>query len=122
MFLAGHFSANNTLAADYNTTVNSTEVADAPDGVFDDTVVFSAGCHSGYTIVDGEGVPGVTVGLDWTEAFVKKGATLIAGTGYQYGDTDFLADFAAAFKREFLQSCGCEKVGFTYLYLCLRRM
>lgn len=91
MFLAGHFSANNTLAADYSTTLNSTEVANAPAGLFNDTVVFSAGCHSGYTIVDGEGVPGVTVGLDWTEAFAKQGATLIAGTGYQYGDTDFLA-------------------------------
>ena len=101
IFLAGHFSANNTLAADYETTVNSTELANAPDGNFTDALVFSVGCHSGYTIVDDEGVPGVTVGLDWTEAFVKEGATLIAGTGYQYGDTDFTeyserlyADFA----------------------------
>ena len=52
--------------------------------------MFSAGCHSGYNIVDGDGIPGVTVGLDWPEAFAQKGATLIAGTGYQYGDTDFL--------------------------------
>ena len=101
VFLAGHFSANNTLAADYDTTVNSTELASAPAGTFTDALVFSIGCHSGYTIVDGEGVPNVTVGLDWTEAFAKQGATLIAGTGYQYGDTDFIeyseklyADFA----------------------------
>ena len=101
VFLAGHFSANNTLAADYDTTVNSTEVTAAPANTFADTLIFSAGCHSGYTVVDADGVPGVTVGLDWTEAFAKQGATLIAGTGYQYGDTDFLeyseklyADFA----------------------------
>ncbi len=90
VFLAGHFSANNTLAADYDTTVRSTELAAVPDAIFRDSLIFSAGCHSGYTIVDEDGVPGVTDGLDWTEAFAKKGATLIAGTGYQYGDTDFL--------------------------------
>ena len=101
VFLAGHFSANSTLAADYDTTVLSTEVLNTPRSVFENTLIFSAGCHSGYTIVDQEGIPGVTVGLDWTQAFARQGATLIAGTGYQYGDTDFLeyserlyADFA----------------------------
>ena len=114
VFLAGHFSANNTLAADYDTTVNSTELANAPDGNFTDALVFSVGCHSGYTIVDDEGVPGVTVGLDWTEAFAKEGATLIAGTGYQYGDTDFTeyserlyADFA----RQLRTGTGAVPVG-----------
>ena len=53
--------------------------------------------------------------------FLVEDARSNMGASYP-GDTDFLADFAAAFKREFLQSCGCEKVGFTYLYLCLRRM
>ena len=53
--------------------------------------------------------------------FLVEDARSSIGASYP-GDTDFLADFAAAFKREFLQSCGCEKVGFTYLYLCLRRM
>ena len=32
----------------------------------------------------------MTQPLDWAEAFAQKRATLIAGTGYQYGDTDFL--------------------------------
>ena len=32
----------------------------------------------------------VTNQLDWAQAFARKGATLIAGTGYQYGDTDFI--------------------------------
>ena len=34
---------------------------------------------------------GVTQPLDWAQAFAQKQVTLIAGTGYQYGDTDFLA-------------------------------
>ena len=32
----------------------------------------------------------MTLTLDWAQAFAQKKATLIAGTGYQYGDTDFL--------------------------------
>ena len=32
----------------------------------------------------------MTEPLDWAQAFARKRATLIAGTGYQYGDTDFL--------------------------------
>src|SRR5439155_2064636 len=32
----------------------------------------------------------VTNALDWPQAFSQKKATLIAGTGFQYGDTDFV--------------------------------
>ena len=37
-----------------------------------------------------DAIEGVTVKLDWAQAFAQKRATLIAGTGYQYGDTDFI--------------------------------
>ena len=90
IYLGGHFSANNTLAADYATTLNSTDLASSSVNLTN-SIVFSGGCHSGYTIVNGDAVPNVTQPLDWTEAFAQHGATLIAGTGYQYGDTDFLA-------------------------------
>ena len=89
IFLAGHFSANNALAADFSTSLLTTDL-DASSVNLANSIVFSAGCHSGYNIVDGDGVPGVTVPLDWAEAFAQKRATLIAGTGYQYGDTDFV--------------------------------
>jgi hypothetical protein len=89
VFLAGHFSANSALAADFTTSVLTTQL-DASSVDLTNSIVFSAGCHSGYNIVDRDGVPGVTVPLDWAEAFAKRGATLVAGTGYQYGDTDFL--------------------------------
>jgi hypothetical protein len=104
IFLAGHFSANNALAADYSTTLDSTELASSSVNL-KNSIVFSQGCHSGYNIVNGDAVPNVTQPLDWTEAFAQKGATLIAGTGYQYGDTDFVqysellyADFAHALR------------------------
>ena len=35
-------------------------------------------------------MPGVTFEPDWAQAFAQRGATLVAGTGYQYGDTQFL--------------------------------
>ena len=114
VFLAGHFSANNTLAADYDTTLGADEVAAAPDAQFKDSLVFSAGCHSGYTIVDSDGVPDVTVGLDWTNALARHGATLIAGTGYQYGDTDFLAyseKLYASFAKQLRYGSGPVAVG-----------
>ncbi len=90
IFLAGHFSANNTLAADYSTTMNAEQLANSSVNL-ENSIVFSAGCHSGYNIVSNDAVPGVTQALDWVGAFAQHQATLIAGTGYQYGDTDFLA-------------------------------
>ncbi|HSV18476.1 MAG TPA: PxKF domain-containing protein [Casimicrobiaceae bacterium] len=89
MFLAGHFSANSLLAADFTSSVITTELAGF--GVdLTNTIVFSAGCHSGYNLVDTDAIDGVTLKLDWAQAFAQKKATLIAGTGYQYGDTDFI--------------------------------
>ncbi len=105
VYLAGHFSANSALAADYTSQVLSTEVADAATD-YTNTLVVSAGCHSGYNIVDNDAVPGVTVPLDWVQALNRRGAIVLAGTGYQYGDTDFLeyserlyADFATELRR-----------------------
>ena len=90
VFLAGHFSANSTLAADYSTSLVTTEVAAHPTA-FTNSLVFSAGCHSGYNLVDGDGVPGLTLGLDWAQEMAQQKAILVAGTGYQYADTNFLA-------------------------------
>ncbi|MBI3745680.1 MAG: choice-of-anchor C family protein [Chloroflexi bacterium] len=89
VFLAGHFSANSALAADFSTTIQTTDLTSSPVNLAN-SIVFSAGCHSGYNIVNGDAVTGITQPLDWAEAFATKGATLIAGTGYQYGDTDFM--------------------------------
>ncbi len=63
-------------------------VAATPD--FKNTIIFSIGCHSGYNIVDADGIANVTRTLDWTQAFARRQVTSILGTGYQYGDTDFL--------------------------------
>ena len=89
VFLAGHFSASSALAADYTTRLTTAElVASLTD--FTNAIVFSPGCHTGYNLVNEHAVPNVTPQPDWASAFAQKGATLIAGTGYQYGDTDFI--------------------------------
>ncbi len=88
-FLAGHFSANSALAADYSTSLITTDLTNSPVDMTN-ALFFSAGCHAGYNIVNPHGIPGLTFQPDWAQAFAQKRATLIAGTGYQYGDTDFI--------------------------------
>jgi hypothetical protein len=97
VYLAGHFSANDTLAADFKTAFDAGELA--PGGAHPDalknTLVLSAGCHSGYNIVNSAAVPGSptdpgTNTFDWTQRMAEQHAVLIGGTGYQYGDSDFL--------------------------------
>ena len=74
------------------------------------TIVFSAGCHSGYNLVDGEALPGVTLPLDWAQAFAQKKAILIGGTGYQYGDTDFL-EYSERLYRDFARQLRAGPTG-----------
>ncbi len=53
--------------------------------------MLGAGCHAGYGIDPADAIPDVTDPLAWPQAFAEAGATLIAGTGYQYGDTNYVA-------------------------------
>ena len=95
VFLAGHFSANSALAADYQTELLAETVANSDINLLN-TVIFSIGCHSGYNVADDDGIrdpfgniiPQAPRQPDWAQAFAGKGATLIAGSGYQYGETE----------------------------------
>ena len=88
-YLAGHFSAGNALAADYATQMLAAELISSTIDL-NNAIIFSAGCHSGYSVVQAHAVPNLTQEPDWAQAFAQKGATLIGGTGYQYGDTEFI--------------------------------
>ena len=84
--LQGHFSANRLVPADNGQRVLSSELAAVADGRFLKALVYSLGCHSGYSIVDADG--SILTQVDaFPEVFVGKGATVVAGTGYQYGET-----------------------------------
>ncbi len=113
IFLAGHFSSGAALAADFTTEMSATELATSTVNLAN-AIVFSQGCHSGYNLVDADGIPGVSQTLDWAQAFARKRATLIAGTGYQYGDTDLIAyseAIYAGFGRQLLAGSGPVSVG-----------
>ena len=100
VYLAGHFSAQSALAADYDTSVLASELATS--GVdFRNALVFSGGCHSGYNLIDGHALV-TTSPLDWAQAFAREGAVLIGGTGYQYGDTEFL-EYSERLYRDFAE-------------------
>ncbi|HEU5424894.1 MAG TPA: post-COAP-1 domain-containing protein, partial [Nitrolancea sp.] len=73
----------------YATRVLTSDLLASPVDLTNE-IIFSAGCHSGYNTVNGADVPGVTQEPDWAQAAASRGVTLIAGTGYQYGDTDFI--------------------------------
>ncbi len=90
LFLAGHFSAASALAADYKTTLSASRLLSASEGFFQNCLLYSAGCHSGYNVVDADALQGITPQPDWAQVSARLGMTLIAGTGYQYGDTDFI--------------------------------
>ena len=89
VFLSGHFSANSTLAADYATYYTTADFENSATD-YTDALIFSAGCHSGYNIVNEHNIPNYTLEPDWAAVMARKGATLLAGTGYQYGDTDLI--------------------------------
>ena len=104
IFLAGHFSSSSALAADYSTRLTTEDLISSPVNLIN-SVIFSAGCHAGYNLVDSHAVPNITPQPDWASAFAQKGATLIAGTGYQYGDTDFI-EYSERLYLEFTRQLG----------------
>lgn len=88
VFMAGHFSAGALEASDYATSLSAAAVASSSVDM-SGTLVLALGCHGGYTIPGSDSVPNFSPSPDWPQAFAQKGASLLAETGYAYGDTDF---------------------------------
>ncbi len=99
IFFAGHFSAGSVLAADYTSSILSSELFGSPVD-FTNSLVFALGCHSGYSI-PGLDALAFSPTPDWTEAFAEQAATYIAATGYAYGDTE-LTEYG---EKLYLDSC-----------------
>ncbi|MFV9503269.1 MAG: PxKF domain-containing protein [Oscillochloridaceae bacterium umkhey_bin13] len=106
VFLAGHFSPQSALAADYETRVTTRDLLNS-QADFTNTIIFSNGCHSGFNLPDGAVRSDVLNAPDWAQAFAARGATTFMGTGYQYGDTDFIEyserlylEFARALRQD----------------------
>ena len=93
-YWAGHFSATQAQAADYSTVYRSKDFMTLPPNYYAGALIYSAGCHVGYNIVNEDAIPGVTpdnnLQPDWAAAMANLGATFVGGTGYQYGDDEFV--------------------------------
>ncbi|NJM07465.1 hypothetical protein HC891_16715, partial [Candidatus Gracilibacteria bacterium] len=87
IFLGAHASPESALAADYNlaAVLQSRELQTRGD--FSGSLVISIGCHLGYNIPRGDALYS---GDDWAQDFLARGATVVAATAYQFGDTDFI--------------------------------
>ncbi len=133
IYLAGHFSQGSMLAADYTTRLTVADVV-ASAANLDNAIIFGTGCHAGYNTVDddamsygtGDAMHYITEVPDWPQGFARKRATLIAGTGYQYGDTE-LVEYGERLYLEFAKqlrtgtgpvSIGKALVAAKKAYLC----
>ena len=67
IFLGGHFSSGTTLAADYSTRLYASEISASTVNLIN-SIIFSAGCHAGYNVVNVDGIPQVTLEPDWPQA------------------------------------------------------
>ncbi len=120
MFLGAHFNENGVEAAN-GSTLSTSELSLGSN--LQNSLVISAGCHSGYAVDPDDAVPNVTGLPSWPEEFASAGATLIAGTGYQYGDSNYTAysdqyyvDLAAQLKGGTV-SVGAAMLQSQYQYL-----
>ncbi|MEZ5275249.1 MAG: DUF5011 domain-containing protein [Opitutaceae bacterium] len=89
IFIGAHGSTASALAADYTSRFTAAELEAATVDITY-AIAASQACHLGYNTVDPDAVPSVTLRPDWAQAFARKGAIFLAGTGYQYGETQLL--------------------------------
>ncbi|MGH9919561.1 MAG: hypothetical protein ACRD6W_11945, partial [Nitrososphaerales archaeon] len=123
VFIGGHFNSKVMLAADYDTTkdtyLTTTVFSEKIGTNLSGGLVLSAGCHSGYSVDPAESTSGSTVA--WPEAFTQAGDTLIAGSGYQYSDANYVAYSDQLYtllakELDYKQTTGGVKVGTALLH------
>ena len=89
VFLGAHFSTASGLAADYVTRFTAAQLEVSPvDLTY--AIIASQGCHSGYNTVNPHAIESITLQPDWAQGFARKKSIFLAGTGYQYGETQLL--------------------------------
>lgn len=85
----GHYSANTLVPANDGPRFRSRELDAVPvaNRSFAGTIWATIGCHSGHDIVNREATP-FAQPLSFVEPLLARGTTVVAGTGYQYGETE----------------------------------
>ena len=85
----GHYSANTLVPADNGPRFHSAELKGVTTGDFAGTIWATIGCHSGHDIVDTQATPYANP-TSFAETLLALGATVVAGTGYQYAESVLL--------------------------------
>ena len=89
VYMQGHFSGLTAVPANERERVYAYELAQSSLD-FRNVLIFSNGCHAGYNVVDDHAASQDARQPDWAQAAAFKGAVFIGGTGYQYGDADYI--------------------------------
>ena len=90
VYLAGHFSANDTFAADFAGHRRPRAALDRKNAGSSPTRWCSAPAATPATASSTLEANNPDAAEDWSQRFAQQHALLIGGTGYQYGDSDFL--------------------------------
>jgi hypothetical protein len=95
-----HFDHWQLAPADYETLADLVDTGDLPLPSDDlrGTMLFSVGCHSGLNFFDEDVLTAGQLGaLDWPQAMVGLGASMVGNWGFGYGD-----DAAIAYSEELM--------------------
>jgi uncharacterized repeat protein (TIGR01451 family) len=86
--LNAHFQHHLLIPADLSSpNVFAVEVTATHE--YSGCLIFSVGCHSGLNVPDDPANAQHTT--DWSQSFLREGATFIGNSGYGYGDSDLVA-------------------------------
>ncbi|HEU5286982.1 MAG TPA: C25 family cysteine peptidase [Candidatus Limnocylindria bacterium] len=86
----GHYSANTLVPAAAGTPKLVPTDPSIAKGDLAGRIWLTIGCHSGHNIVDRETRQAYRHPTSWPEALLRKGVTLVGGTGYQYAESVLL--------------------------------
>ena len=110
VFLAGHFSANSALAADYQTQVvddRARRLVGRPGEQHRHQCRLPLRATTSSTATPSPASRCRSTGRRRSR---RSGAVLVAGTGYQYGDTDFL-EYSERLYRDFAEELRAGAAG-----------
>ena len=80
------------VAANGSPLVTSDVLAMLPTtpNLLKNSFIWTASCHSSFNIPDADAIPTLTPDPEAAQMFARLGATVVGGTGYQYGETEII--------------------------------
>jgi alpha-tubulin suppressor-like RCC1 family protein len=91
-------SAVGLAAGDITDALTSVEMSIpvAPRASMEGRVIYTIGCHAGFSVPDTDAVPvdpslGIDTALDFPQAMARQGAVYVGNTGFGLGDSDGVA-------------------------------